>query len=381
MSKWTDKYVIGLTGNIGTGKSVVRRMLEHLGAYGIDADALAHRAMAKGAPGYAPLLQTFGRWVLNRDGEIDRSKLGRVVFSDPEALRQLEGIIHPLVEQAVDILVRRSSQPVVVIEAIKLLEAGLDGWCDSIWVSYAPPEAQLARLVTRRHMTEAEAKQRIAAQSPQEEKMAVAQVIIRNDSTFTETWKQVAASWRKHVGLRMEEPATLVTEVKRPTGEISVLRGKPRHSDQIAELINRVRKPGQVLLTSEDIMETFGEKAYFLLQVGTELVGLIGWQVENLVTRVLNLVIDARLPVEEALPVLIDHVEKASHELQCEVSLVVLPAEQAYLDREWRKLGYELRSPQALGVQAWQEAAQEALRPGEMIYFKQLRTDRVLRPI
>jgi dephospho-CoA kinase len=93
MSAWPGKYVIGLTGNIATGKSVIRRMLEHLGAYGIDADALSHRAMAKGAPGYAPVVQHFGQWILASDGQIDRSKLGRIAFADPEALKKLETII------------------------------------------------------------------------------------------------------------------------------------------------------------------------------------------------------------------------------------------------------------------------------------------------
>ncbi len=81
MSKWPGKYVIGLTGNIGTGKSVVRRMLEHLGAYGIDADALGHRVIAKGAPGYQPVLTTFGRYVLSPEGEINRARLGKIVLT------------------------------------------------------------------------------------------------------------------------------------------------------------------------------------------------------------------------------------------------------------------------------------------------------------
>ncbi len=146
MSKWVGKYVIGLTGNIGTGKSVVRRMLEHLGAYGIDADALSHRVTAKDAPGYQPIVKTFGRWILGPDGQIDRGKLARVVFSDPEALKTLEGVVHPLVNQAIDFLIQRSKQRVVVVEAIKLLEAGIGKQCDTIWVTYAPPETQAARL-------------------------------------------------------------------------------------------------------------------------------------------------------------------------------------------------------------------------------------------
>ena len=121
MSNWPGTYVIGLTGNIATGKSVVRRMLEHLGAYTIDADALSHRVISKGAPGYQPVLEAFGMWLLDKDGQINRGKLARVVFADREALKQLEGIIHPYVGQAIDILSKRASQKVIVIEAIKLL--------------------------------------------------------------------------------------------------------------------------------------------------------------------------------------------------------------------------------------------------------------------
>src|SRR3972149_4105703 len=195
MSAWPGKYVIGLTGNIATGKSVVRKMLEPLGAYGIDADTLGHRVIATDAPGYRAVLDTFGKWVLAADGQIDRAKLSRVVFNDPDALRRLEAIVHPLVRQAVDILVRRSKQGVVVIEAIKLLESPLRQACDTIWVAVAPPEAQVARLMQKRGLAEDAARQRMTAQSSQEEKVKVAKVVIRNDASFESTWKQVVAAW------------------------------------------------------------------------------------------------------------------------------------------------------------------------------------------
>ena len=198
MSAWPGKFVIGLTGNIGTGKSVVRKMLEHLGAYGIDADALANRAIAKGSPGYQPVVDLFGKWILDADDQIDRAKLGRLVFSDPDALESLEKIVHPLVGQAMDILIRRSQQEVVVIEAIKLIEAGLAKKCNSLWVTYAPQEQQVARLVQKRGMSEASATQRIQAQPPQEDKVIAANVVIRNDRNF-----------RKHLDAGRDRPGTI----------------------------------------------------------------------------------------------------------------------------------------------------------------------------
>ena len=195
MSNWPGKYVIGLTGNIATGKSVVRQMLEHLGAYTIDADTLSHRVIAKGAPGYQPVVDNFGKFILDASGEIDRTRLGRLVFRDPEALKELEEIIHPLVEHAVDLLIQRTSQRIIVIEAIKLLEGKLSSKCDAIWTTYAPEEVQKARLMQKRSMDEREANQRIQAQAPQEVKIAAANVVIQNAGSLEDTWNQVVAAW------------------------------------------------------------------------------------------------------------------------------------------------------------------------------------------
>jgi dephospho-CoA kinase len=306
LSKWAGKYVIGLTGNIGTGKSVVRRMLEHLGAYGIDADALSHRTIAKGAPGYQPVVDHFGRWILTPQGEIDRNKLGRVVFGDKEALSLLEGIIHPLVQQGVDWLVRRSTQPVIVVEAIKLLESSLAKSCDSIWVTYTPPEIQLSRLMVNRKMSEAEARQRIAAQPPQEQKLAAANMVIRNDASFEETWKQVTTAWgRLTPKTAAVAPDDRTRPLQRlPQGELSVLRGKPRDSEVIAALMNRVSRPARPV-NRDDVMAAFGEKAFLMLRVGPEMAGLLGWQVENLVARTVDILLAPEVPPNVALPALV----------------------------------------------------------------------------
>ena len=378
MSKWPGKYIIGLTGNIATGKSVVRKMLEHLGAYTIDADALSHRVISKGAPGYQPVLDKFGTWLLKDDGQIDRAKLGRLVFSDGQALVQLEDIIHPFVIQAVDVLIRRSTQHVIVVEAIKLLESDLRLQCDTIWVTDAPQPVQLERLMRKRSLSREEALQRIHSQSAQKEKLAAAKVIVSNNGSYDDLWKQVSDAW-KHI-FPAQEAGQATQVLTKPVGAFSLQRGKPRDSQKIADLISRLSK-GKRAMTPDEVMEAFGEKAFLLLQMDTQLVGIAGWQVENLVARTLDLYLDPRAHADKALPLLIAEVERASGDLQCEASLIFPPMELVGFDSLWKQLGYERRTPEALGVQAWTDAALESMPKGSALFFKQLRTDRVLRPI
>jgi len=381
VSNLPGKIIIGLTGNIATGKSMVRRMLEHLGAYTIDADALSHRVIFKGAPGYQPVLDKFGTWLLDKDGQINRDKLGKLVFSDGQALAQLEDIIHPYVNQAVNLLAGRASQKVIVIEAIKLLESSLRNQCDTIWVTDATQEVQVERLIRKRGMKEEDALQRVHSQSAQKEKLASAKVIISNNGSFDDLWKQVNEAWKKLLPEAKSEPATQVLP-KPEVGEESytLQRGKPRDSQKIANLITRLSK-GKQTMTKDDVMEAFGEKAFLLLQLGEELVGMAGWQVENLVVRTLDLYLDPKATADKSLPLLLNEVERASSELQCEASLVFPPMELVGFDSVWKQLGYERRTPDTLGVDVWADAAIESMPKGSALFFKQLRTDRVLRPI
>ncbi len=377
MSAWPGKFVIGLTGNIATGKSVVRKMLEHLGAYGIDADALGHRAISKDAPGYQPVLNTFGRWILAPDEQIDRTKLARIVFSDPDALARLEAIVHPLVAQAIDVLVRRSHHKVIVIEAIKLLEFGLRAKCDVVWVAHTPQKVQIARLMQKRGQSESAARQRINAQPSQEMKVAIADVVIQNDGSFDETWQQVLDAWRKQFPGEesAEEAETLAI-----AGKLAIRRATPSQAGEIAEFINR-RSNDNRKMSRDDIMAAFGEKAFLLLKLDRKLVGLASWQVENLVVRTIDIFLDAEIPAREALRALTEEIERASRELQCEIALIYLAPELARRQDMWRSLGYQPRTIQSLGVRAWQEAAAESMPVGTTLYFKQLRRDRVLRPV
>jgi dephospho-CoA kinase len=377
LSRWPGKYVIGLTGNIATGKSVVRKMLEHLGAYGIDADALAHRAMAKGAPGYPSVVKTFGIWILDEEQQIDRRRLSKIVFSDPEALRRLESIVHPLVEHAIDILIQRARQSVVVIEAIKLLETQLSAGCDSIWVVTAPESLQISRLMHKRQLTERVARQRVAAQTSQTQKIRSADMLISNDGSFENTWEQVQAAWSQLP--KPEEPLLPAPPEAKP-GEIVVRRGRPQDAEEIARFITRASH-GRRRMSREDVMAAFGEKAYLLIERDGQLSGVAGWQVENLVTRIDEVFFEAGLPLDQAIPVLLDTVEKASSELQSEASLLFLPPVLAQHVGSWRAAGYRPQTIQGLGVRAWQEAAVESMPRGASLWFKRLREDRVLRPL
>jgi len=379
VSNWPGKFVIGLTGNIATGKSVVRRMLEHLGAYTIDADALSHRVISKGAPGYQPVLDAFGKWLLDPDGQINRTKLGRLVFADKDALRQLEGIIHPYVSQAIDILVKRASQAVIVVEAIKLLESELRSHCDTIWVTDAPQQIQVERLMRKRGLSQEDALQRVQAQSAQKEKLVAANVVITNNGSYDDLWKQVSEAWKQTSPTPEAGPATQVI-AKPVAGSLSLQRGKPRDAQKIADLITRLSK-GKQTMTKDQAMEAFGEKAFLLVLMDQNLVGIAGWQVENLVARITDLFLDHGIAPDQALPLMLQEVERASGDLQCEASLVFPPIDLVGFDHIWKQLGYERRSPDKLGVQAWEDAARESMPLGSALFFKQLRTDRVLRPI
>jgi len=195
MGKWNNKYIIGLTGNIGTGKSEVRKILQCLGALGIDADLIAHQLMDPKGKAYQQVLAHFGKEFTTADQQLDRSALAGVVFQQPEKLAELEAIVHPLVSAEVERILNETEMPVVVIEAIKLIESGLMEACDALWVTDAPIEIRLARLILSRAMSESDAQIRILAQPPQEEKLKAATVIIQNNATLEDLLLQVKHLW------------------------------------------------------------------------------------------------------------------------------------------------------------------------------------------
>lgn len=193
------RYLIGLTGNIACGKSSVAAMLAEMGAEVIDADALVHQLMVPGSDSWREIVETFGQGVLRHDGTVDRGQLGEVVFRDPGALEQLEAILHPRVRRLAEERIAASPSPVVVLEAIKLIEAGWASRVDSVWVVTCRREQQLERLRARRGLSLAEAELRVRAQSPAAEKLKHADVVIDNSGSPRETRAQVENGWARKV--------------------------------------------------------------------------------------------------------------------------------------------------------------------------------------
>lgn len=193
-------FVIGLTGNIATGKSTVLAWLAKRGAHVLDADKLTHAAMAPGGPAYQAVLQTFGAELATDDGTIDRKALGAIVFADASALKKLEAIIHPAVFELAREAILHSQARVVVLEAIKLLDGGATyTLCDEVWVVTASQETQLQRLKESRGMERAEALVRMQAQSSQEYKVSRADRVIQNDGSPAELDAQLEMLWQEVV--------------------------------------------------------------------------------------------------------------------------------------------------------------------------------------
>ncbi len=191
------KYVIGLTGNIGSGKTTVLRMLEQLGAKAIDADALVHEVVRKGTPVWQAIVDSFDQDILTDQGEIDRRKLGSLVFNDDEALKRLEKIIHPAADKRFREIIRQSEEPVIAVEAIKIIESGIYAELDALWLVICPAEERLGRLLKTRDVNEEDVNRRLRAQMPAEQQAKLADVVIDNGGTLEQTWEQVEREWRR----------------------------------------------------------------------------------------------------------------------------------------------------------------------------------------
>ncbi len=357
-----NKYIIGLTGNIATGKSVVAKMLERLGAHVIDADRLVHWLLDHDKTLQEAIVQEFGKDILDEEGRIIRKKLAAKVFGNPEALRKLESLIHPIVIKLVQWLIENAEEQVVVVEAIKLIESGMHKHYNSLWVVTCSEEEQLRRLVEVRGMSLQEALIRIKSQPPQETKIALADVVIHNDGPLSRTWEKVKAEWEKIIAALKSE------EEKIPPAPIEVRKALRRDLPAFARLFS---------LPEDQAFEKLLNKGYIIAFQEGEAVGALGWNAENLVASIEEIKVrDQDISVLEAM---LKALEGEASTLMCEVVMVALnpgsPLEEAF-----RASGYSPAEPQNL-YRPWREEARKILGEGRTLFIKKLRETLITKPI
>ena len=189
--------LVGLTGGIGSGKSTVGRMLQQRGAILFDADVLARDAVAPGTPGHEAVLDRFGARTLDVDGSVDRTALAALVFTDPQARRDLEAIVHPevfrLLAERIDPY--RSTNQVVVFDAPLIVETGFHEACDVVILVSAPEATRIQRLMLYRGMLHADAEARLASQASEAERERIAHITIRNEGGLEDLEREVEAVW------------------------------------------------------------------------------------------------------------------------------------------------------------------------------------------
>ncbi|MDO8426801.1 MAG: dephospho-CoA kinase [Deltaproteobacteria bacterium] len=196
--------IAGLTGGIATGKSLVSNELKRLGARIIDADIIAREIVEPGKPAYNEIVEEFGKGILNEDGTLNRRELGRIVFSDKEKLKRINGITHPgiikRIEEEISKISSGKDDSIIVVDAAVLIEAGAHKDMDKVIVVYADEDKQIERIKRRDNLTESEARCRIGSQIPLKEKVKYADYVIDNNGRMEETLKEARELYLKLKG-------------------------------------------------------------------------------------------------------------------------------------------------------------------------------------
>ena len=199
--------VIGLTGGIGTGKTEVSRLLAQLGATVINADQVGHEAYTPHSEAWQEVVRTFGEDILQASGEIDRRKLGGIVFADSERLATLNGIMHPrmaaIVREKLEVLESQGTD-VAVVEAAVLFEAGWDALVGEVWTTESLVDTVVERLQQRNGFAPEEIRKRIASQMPSEDRARRADEVIENDGELEDLETAVRGIWKRRVEGRIE---------------------------------------------------------------------------------------------------------------------------------------------------------------------------------
>ncbi len=194
--------VIGLTGGIGAGKSEVSRILAGHGAVIVDTALLGHEVYAPGSVPWRAVVKAFGRQILLPDAQIDRKILGDIVFSDPEALETLNGIMRPAISELIRqrlFIAQRQGARAAVLDSATLIEAGWTEFADEVWLTTAPRDEIVGRLRRRSGLSIQHIAERMESQISDEERMAHANVVIANDGSLTELRAKVDALWAERI--------------------------------------------------------------------------------------------------------------------------------------------------------------------------------------
>ncbi len=301
------KIIIGLTGNIGTGKSAIMRFAAEQGVHPIDADKVVHQLLATDTALQQKIGAAFGPSVVGASGQINRAALGEIVFRDAAALQKLEALIHPEVRRQIKEQIAAAGARIIMIEAIKLLEGELKDDCDQIWVANCGKFLQMQRLVIGRGMDEEEAFQRIAAQPPQAAKVAAADVVIDTTGSLGDTRSQVLAALDR---LPLSPPDA-------PSAEIIVRRARPSDIPSILLLIHR-SSGGRVKPKRNEILMSLSERGYLIGQQGAEISTVVGWYADKGFGAIDQMFIYPEEAAETTGKAVLGEVDRTANELLCE---------------------------------------------------------------
>lgn len=402
------------------------RMAAERGALTQDADKFVHELLQSDADIQAAVISTFGSEVRKANGTIDRGRLASIVFDDPEALKELERLLHPAVRQRLFAQIDASEARIVFVEAIKLLEGGLAQSCDQIWVTRCPAQKQIERLVVCRGLDEETATMRVNVQSSQEEKVSQADIVIDTDGTMADTqryfdlvWKRLvqdlapskveqgkpAATGSQTTTGRSSPPqrlsATAAAELRRryareqtngsepvikpelsetqkeglADSSVTVRRARPSDIPAILLLIQRATN-GKVKLKRSELLEALGERGYLIGQTGTEISAVAGWSSENLVARIEQIFICPLDAVNTTGIAILQEIENTAGELICEVILAFVPKDgpkeiqQLFKDRQF------VHAEPGTLPEAWRAAVDESQPDNSIMMMKVLRDTR-----
>lgn len=403
MSKeWPDKTLVGLTGNIATGKSTVMRMAADAGALTIDADKIVHQLLDGDGELQAAVAAAFGPAVRRANGTIDRTALADIVFSNPERLRELERLVHPAVRRQIRKQIDDSDATVVFVEAIKLLEGGLAELVDQVWVTRTQRRTQIERLMVCRGMDAETAAMRVNAQPPQEAKVARADVVIDTDGTMESTREQFAIAWERLPAPGTAAPPERQTSTSRPVAAtVEAIPQKPqaraetmaatpasppdllvrraRPSDVAAVLLLMQRATGGALqMKRADLLLALSERSYLIAQEGTEINMVVGWSTHSTTAVAIDQVY--AYPPEAALssgPAVLAEIEASARELICEVIFAYLPPDASPPVRQlFEQIGYRPMSSRDLR-RAWAPVVSETQPASTALWGKILRDVRI----